>query len=157
MILQNTSTRYSYIRKAMAVPVLLLLFCACSVKNKDEPTLQPTNSKTNATNYEAIFTKVEIEASYPGGSSVWMRYLNKNFKYPQQAQDQGIQGSTVVQFIVEKDGSLSDIHSISGQDILAEEAVRIITQSGKWIPAQQEGRLVRSYKKQPITFKLESQ
>jgi len=155
MILQNTTTRYSYIRKAMALPVLLFMFCACSVKNKDEARLPLTNSKTNATNYEATFTKVEIEASYPGGSSVWMNYLNKNFKYPQQAQDQGIQGSTVVQFIVEKDGSLSDIHSISGQDILAKEAVRIITQSGKWIPAQQEGRLVRSYKKQPITFMLE--
>lgn len=147
MILQNNTTRYGYIRKAMTVPVVLLMFCACSVKSKDDMLM--TNEPT--------FTKVDIESSFPGGSSGWMRYLSKNFKYPQQAQEQEIQGLTIIQFIVEKDGSLTDIHAISGQDILTKEAVRVITQSGKWIPAQQHGHIVRSYKKQHITFKLEAE
>lgn len=154
MILQNNNTRYSYIRKAMAVPVVLLMFCACSLKNKDEAILQPV--KKQVTNYDATFTKVEIEASFPGGAVPWMKYLNKNFKYPQEAQENEVQGTVLIQFVVEKDGHLSDIHAISSGDLsLSKEALRMITQSGKWEPARQNGKIVRSYKIQPITFKLE--
>jgi hypothetical protein len=147
MILQHTNTRYSRVRKAMVMPVMFFIFCACSVKSKDDVALQP----------DETYTKVQEESSFPGGSDSWMRYLNKNFRYPQQAQEQEIQGPTVVQFIVEKDGSLTDIHPISGADILSKESVRIITGSGKWIPAKQDGKVVRSYKRQPITYKLEAE
>ena len=109
--------------------------------------------------YDKTFTKVEIESEYPGGPSAWQRYLNKNFRYPDEAVNNEIQGTVVVQFIVDKEGNVSDVQAIQGPDQggLREEAVRVIKKSGKWTPAVQNGRQVKSYKKQPIVFKLEAQ
>jgi len=115
--------------------------------------------KKDLTNYDEIFTKVEIESSYPGGPGAWMRYLNKTFRYPQEAQENEIQGTVVVQFIVDKEGNVSEVEAVSGPTNggLRDEAIRVIKKSGKWEPAVQNGRKVKSYKKQPITFKLEAE
>ncbi len=109
--------------------------------------------------YDKTFTKVEIESEFPGGAAAWLRYLNKNLRYPDDAVNNEIQGTVIVQFIVDKEGNVSDVQAISGPDNggLREEAVRVIKKSGRWTPAVQNGRQVKSYKKQPIVFKLESQ
>ena len=112
--------------------------------------------KRDETDYDQTFTKVEIESSYPGGAAAWMRYLIKTLRYPQEAQDNEIQGAVVVQFIVDKAGMVSNVEAISGPAELREEAVRVIKKSGKWTPAVQNGRQVKSYKKQPIVFRLET-
>jgi protein TonB len=106
--------------------------------------------------YDRTFTKVEIESEYPGGPAAWLRYLNKNFRYPEDAVNNEIQGTVVVQFIVDKEGNVSDVEAVDGPDKggLRQEAIRVIKQSGKWIPAIQNGRNVKSYKKQPVQFKL---
>jgi protein TonB len=115
--------------------------------------------KKDDEDYDKTFTKVEIESAFPGGDQAWLRYLNKNLRYPDDAVNNEIQGTVVVQFIVDKEGNVSDVQAISGPDQggLREEAVRVIKKSGKWTPAIQNGRQVKSYKKQPIVFKLESQ
>ena len=113
--------------------------------------------KRDETDYDQTFTKVEIESSYPGGAAAWQRYLIKTLKYPQEAQDNEIQGAVVVQFIVDKGGMVSDVEAISGPQELRDEAVRVIKKSGKWTPAVQNGRQVKSYKKQPIVFRLETE
>lgn len=112
--------------------------------------------KKEEEDYDKTFTKVEIESAYPGGAGAWQRYLNKNLRYPDEAQVNEIQGTVVVQFIVDKDGNVSDVQAIGGpeQGGLREEAVRVIKKSGKWIPAVQNGRQVKSYKKQPIVFRV---
>jgi protein TonB len=109
--------------------------------------------------YDKTFTKVEIESEFPGGAAAWLRYMNKNLRYPDDAVNNEIQGTVVVQFIVDKEGVVSDVQAISGPENggLREEAVRVIKKSGKWTPAVQNGRQVKSYKKQPIVFKLEAQ
>ncbi|MDI3322426.1 energy transducer TonB [Pinibacter soli] len=107
--------------------------------------------------WDKTFTKVEIESEYPGGTSAWARYLNKSLTYPTEAQEAEIQGTVVVQFIVDKEGIVSEVEAISGPKELQAEAVRVIKKSGKWTPAVQNGRQVKSYKKQPITFRLESE
>lgn len=109
--------------------------------------------------YDKTFTKVEIESEYPGGASAWLRYLTKNFHYPDEGVLNEIQGVVVVQFIVDKDGIVSDVAAISGpeQGGLRQEAVRVIAKSGRWTPAIQNGRKVKSYKKQPVVFRLEAQ
>lgn len=112
--------------------------------------------KRDETDYDQTFTKVEIESSYPGGAAAWQRYLIKTLRYPQEAQDNEVQGAIVVQFIVDKTGTVSDVEAISGPAELREEAVRVIKRSGKWTPAVQNGRQVKSYKKQPIVFRLET-
>ena len=115
--------------------------------------------KKDDEDWDKTFTKVEIESEYPGGAAAWQRYLNRNLRYPQEAIDNEIQGAVVVQFIVDKEGNVSDVSAISGpsEGGLRDEAVRVIKKSGKWTPAVQNGRQVKSYKKQPIVFKLEAQ
>jgi periplasmic protein TonB len=105
--------------------------------------------------WDKTFTKVEIESSYPGGAAAWTRYLLKTLRYPQEAQDNEVQGTVVVQFIVDKAGMVSNVEAISGPSELRDEAVRVIKKSGQWTPAVQNGRQVKSYKKQPIVFRLE--
>lgn len=113
--------------------------------------------KKDEEDYDKTFTKVEIESDYPGGTSAWARYLNKSLRYPQEAIDNEIQGTVVVQFIVDKEGNVSDVEAVSGPNELRDEAVRVIKKSGKWTPAIQNGRQVKSYKKQPIVFRLETE
>jgi periplasmic protein TonB len=103
---------------------------------------------------DRIRLKVEIESEYPGGAMAWQRFLNKNVRYPNQAVEDGIQGPVVVQFIVDKEGNVSDVVAVSGPDELRAEAVRVIKKSGKWTPAIQNGHQVKSYKRQPIVFRL---
>jgi len=82
--------------------------------------------KKDETDYDKTFTKVEIESEYPGGASAWQRYLNKSLRYPQDAIDNEIQGTVVVQFIVDKAGVVSEVEAISGPNELRDEAVRVI-------------------------------
>ena len=97
---------------------------------------------------------VEIEATYPGGVAAWLQFLNRNFRYPEAAADENVGGKVMVRFIVDKDGNVSDVEAISGpdKDGLREEAVRVIKKSGKWLPAVQNGRNVKSYRRQPVIF-----
>ncbi|MGV3765311.1 MAG: energy transducer TonB [Chitinophagaceae bacterium] len=105
---------------------------------------------------DKVFQKVEIESKYPGGPSAWARYLNRFLRYPDRAVEDGIQGTVVIQFIVDREGKVSEVTALNDPGGgLAEEAIRIIKKSGTWEPAIQNGRKVKSYKKQPITFKLE--
>lgn len=105
---------------------------------------------------DGLVLHVEIESTYPGGIPAWQRYMYKNFVYPADAQNNGVEGQVMVRFIVDRDGSVSDVEAISGPTTggLREEAVRVIKKSGKWVPAVQNGRNVKSYKQQPVTFKL---
>jgi protein TonB len=103
-----------------------------------------------------IWTKVEIESTYPAGPEGWLRFLNKNLHYPEDAQNNEISGVVMVQFIVDEKGNVSNVQAVSGPESggLREEAVRVIKKSGNWTAAIQNGRQVKSYKRQPITFKM---
>jgi len=115
-----------------------------------------TLKKSMEEEYDKTFTKTEIEAAYPGGQAAWMRFLTKNLRYPDNAINNEIQGVVYIQFIVDKDGSVSDISAVSGPTNggLRQEGIRLIKLSGKWVPAIQNGRQVKAYKKVPFTFKL---
>ncbi|MBS1667189.1 MAG: TonB family protein [Bacteroidetes bacterium] len=118
---------------------------------------KPTNDiSTNSNNAKAIFTKVEIEAEYPGGQAGWIKYLNTNFKYPDEAINKEIQGTVVSKFIIDTNGVVSNIQIIkSANKILDDETISVIKNSGHWIPAVQNGRKVISYKIQPLVYKLD--
>jgi protein TonB len=113
--------------------------------------------KKDEEDYDKTFTKVEIESEYPGGLPAWYRFLKKNLNYPQAALDNEVQGTVLVQFVVDKDGNVSDVQAISGPEELRSEAIRVVKKSGKWTPAVQNGRNVKSYKKQPIGFQMPSE
>jgi len=103
--------------------------------------------------------KVEIESSYTGGDSAWRQYLFKNFHYPERAINNEIQGRVIVEFIVSNDGKVDNTLIVKSVEYsLDKEALRIIRlSSNNWIPAFQNGRKVKSYKKQPIDYKLQIQ
>ena len=100
------------------------------------------------------FLKVEIESEFPGGQSGWIKFLNSHLIYPQKAIKKNVEGTVVIQFIVAKDGTLSDIQAISGPELLKAAALDVFKYSPRWKPAIQDGKKVKSYKKQPIVFKL---
>jgi periplasmic protein TonB len=104
---------------------------------------------------DSVYENTEIEASYPGGPAVWQRYLYKNFSYPRLAEESKIQGTVVVQFIVDLNGKVSMVKAISGPRELHNEAVTLIKRSGVWVPAVEKGRQVKSYRRMPIVFKIE--
>lgn len=110
-----------------------------------------------ASQTDQTFTKVEFEAEYPGGARAWSKYLQQSLKYPDAAAKNEIQGTVLLQFIVEKDGTVSNITAVSGPEALKAESIRIIRNSGKWKPAKQNRHIVRSYHRQPIHYVLERQ
>jgi N-acetylmuramoyl-L-alanine amidase len=116
-----------------------------------------SHTTTTAKGRKAVFTKVEMEAEYPGGYKAWEDYLQKNLKYPDAAVMNEIQGQVMMEFIVKKNGELTNIHAVSGPEELKRSSIDIIKASGKWIPAKQKGLVVASYKLQPINYKLEQQ
>jgi periplasmic protein TonB len=103
---------------------------------------------------KSAFFKVEIESEFPGGPSAWLKYLNSHLTYPNKAVRKRIQGTVLLQFIVDKEGRISELRALSGDPILEEAALKAMEDSPRWIPAIQDGRAVKSYKKQPIVFKL---
>jgi TonB family protein len=111
----------------------------------------------DTTSKVVTFTKFMIQAWYPGGDLAWNKYLGKNLHYPDAAVDNGISGTVIVQFVVDVDSTISDVQAVSGptKGGLREEAVRVITQSGKWIPAIQNGKVVKSFVRRPISFVIQ--
>jgi protein TonB len=107
-----------------------------------------------------VFEKVEIEASFPGGESAWRKYLERNLN-PNAPVDNGApEGSYTVwvQFIVDKEGNISDVKALTNHGYgMEDESMRVIKKGPKWVPAQQNGRQVKAYRKQPITFVVQSQ
>lgn len=106
--------------------------------------------------YDKVFTKVENPAEFPGGPDAWRRYLERTLSYPETAQENGTQGVVRVQFIVDKEGNISEVQALNNPgDGLAEEAARIIKRGPKWKPAEQNGRKVIYRHIQSITFRLQ--
>ncbi|MBS1525861.1 MAG: energy transducer TonB [Bacteroidetes bacterium] len=103
-----------------------------------------------------IFTAVEQEPSFPGGHDGFTRFLIKNIRYPPTAAEKRIQGNVYLTFIVERDGSLSDIRVIrSVSPDLDAEALRVMKMSPKWSPGIQNYKAVRVQYSMPISFTLE--
>lgn len=102
-----------------------------------------------------IFTVVESMPGYPGGDEARIRYLQENLKYPQMARESGIQGRVFVTFVVERDGSITDVKILRGiGGGCDEEAIRVIQNMPKWVPGKQRGKPVRVQFNMPILFKL---
>lgn len=107
-----------------------------------------------------IFEKVEIEASFPGGEAKWRQFLERNLSSFNPADEGAPAGTytTYVQFVVDKEGNISDVRALTNHGYGMEDAaVRVIKKGPKWNPAIQNQRQVKAYRKQPITFRVESE
>ena len=146
-----------------------------AIEDAEIPTIQ------NAIHDDPIFEVVEEPAQYPGGQAALMQYLAQNIRYPKISAENGVQGRVLVQFVIEKDGSLSNFKIVKdakpvsdgitvnaqgttaeGNDIPKEaygalniEALRVLRGMPKWIPAKQRGQVVRLKYTIPVTFRLQ--
>lgn len=141
----------------------LLLLCAALMLLLSYADAQATNpypeelqTEEAATDKEESFTVVEQMPEFPGGQQGLFRFLSENVKYPQIAYNNNIQGRVIVQFVVDKDGSVTDVDvaKSGGDPSLDKEAVRVIKAMPKWRPGMQKGKPVRVRYTIPVNFRL---
>lgn len=137
--------------KAMMIVGVSVLLTLSSC-DKDDDDISDPDPVT-----EIVDETVDQMASYPGGTPALMDFLKENIKYPEQAEREGIEGRVVAGFIVERDGSVSNIEIIkSVHPLLDAEVVRVMSLMPNWIPGRQNGQPVRVKYSLPITFRLMS-
>ena len=123
------------------------------LKAKEALVTEPVKPKEEE---NKVFDVVEQMPSFPGGMNALMDYLRKAIKYPPVAEENGIQGRVVCTFVVERDGSVTDVRVAKSVDpSLDKEAVRVVSAMPKWIPGKQNGQSVRVKYTLPVTFRLQ--
>lgn len=154
----------------LAIPMIAILFLVFSCEITPEPEIEgPTqmgvkevpsiggSGLTARINDSAdeIFDVVESQPKPPGGMSGWNQYLATNLQYPAEARKMGVEGNVIVLFVVNTDGSISDVEILRGIGGGAdEEALRVVRNSPNWEAGMQRERLVRTRMRLPIRFKL---
>lgn len=106
---------------------------------------------------ETVFLghELEVQPEFPGGMDAFYAYMAKNISYPSQAKSLGITGRVYVQFVIDKDGTLTEVEVVKGPGAgISEEALRVVLGSPKWNPGKQRGRPVKVRMILPITFDL---
>ena len=122
--------------------------------NGDAPK-QATEVKQPEATDDKIFQVVEDQPEFPGGMEGLMKHLSKEIKYPKEAQEKGTQGRVIVQFVVRKDGSITDAKIMKPVDpLLDAEALRVVSEMPNWIPGKQRGEAVNVRFTLPVTFRL---
>ena len=105
---------------------------------------------------EKVFDVVEQMPQFPGGDAALFEYLSTHIKYPTIAEENGVQGRVIVTFVVERDGSITDVKVVKSVDpSLDKEASRVVQGLPKWIPGKQNGAPVRVKYTVPVTFRLQ--
>jgi protein TonB len=151
-----------------AIISLLFLLFSVGLKAQYKVPPPPPPESRNSKDTSVIFDSVEVESSFPGGADAWRNYLVNNFKVDsvsdivwEQLPDKVkrkkgvLQITAIVQFIVCKDGTLCEVKTINEvPPAFKAEAERLITESSLWLPAEQNKRKVKAYRKQPITMQI---
>ena len=158
--------RINYSLILTSVALIVLLF-SCGESEREEAT-STANSNTESAETRAessapkkvftgkVYDIVEQMPSFPGGPAELMKWLGSHVQYPAIAQENGVQGRVIVAFVVEKDGSVTDVTVVRSVDpSLDKEAARVVRQMPKWIPGKQNGAAVRVKYNVPVTFKLQ--
>ena len=135
--------------KKMKKLILMLLMAECCLMtaHAQKTVVSQTNQK--------VFDTVEQMPEYPGGMQAMIAFLQTNMKYPEDAAKQKVEGRVMVQFIVETDGSISDVH-VAKQVFpsLDAEAIRVVQAMPKWTPGKEKGKVVRVKYNLPIVFRM---
>ncbi|MBX2931526.1 MAG: energy transducer TonB [Chitinophagaceae bacterium] len=128
---------------------ILIIFSVVSsnAQSKDKP-IEPPELDT-------IYNVVDVVPSFPGGDKAWKKYLKENMKYPKKAWWEELEADAVLEFVVRKDGSITNITNLTVNGWgFEEEAVRLLKKSGKWIPAVKNGKKVHYHAKLTFPFRL---
>ncbi|WP_300602621.1 energy transducer TonB [Niabella sp.] len=112
------------------------------------------------TNGDSLYSREDKDASFPGGLNAWASYLTRTLDAAVPIRKGAFPGQyrVIIQFVIDKEGNISDIKALTNNGYgMEDEAIRVIRNSGKWIPAQQYGRAIKAYRKQPIIFTITQQ
>ena len=124
-------------------------------QNNSYAATSTSSSSYDSTLNAKVYDVVDLMPSFPGGQSALMQWLGANIRYPVLPAEHGIQGRVIVQFVVEKDGSVSGVTVAQSVDpLLDKEALRFVKSMPKWIPSKNNGSAVRVKYNVPVTFKL---
>lgn len=127
------------------------------IEKKESPVVS-TPAKEPEEDSNEIYTVVEDEPEFPGGTKALMEFIAQNLRYPAFAAENGIQGRVTVTLVVEKDGSITDVQEMrSPSEDLTKEAKRVVLSMPKWKPGKQNGKPVRVKYMLPITFRLQGE
>ena len=125
-----------------------------AVRNDIAVATPPPAPKEEVT--QKVFDVVEVMPSFPGGQAALIQYLNSHVKYPVVAQENGIQGRVTISFVVERDGSITDVKVARSVDpSLDKEAARVVSSMPRWTPGKQNGSAVRVKFNVPVVFRLQ--
>lgn len=107
-------------------------------------------------NGEVMLTPIETPPKFPGGMLEMFKFIQENLKYPKQAAKQNIQGRSICQFTVEKDGSITDVKVVrsSGNKSLDRAAIRVVKMMPKWTPGRIQGKITRMVYTLPVKFTI---
>jgi len=158
------------------LPGILIILClagckstqtASSKANPPQPTTQAdmvdiieiTRPPERDSAQEPIFQVVEVMPMFPGGPDSLTTYFEKNLVYPEMEEQNGIEGTAYIQFVVEKDGSITSVRAYPGAEsksteAMREEAVRLVKSMPNWNPGTQRGKAVRTQFMIPVRFRL---
>ena len=130
-----------------------VLFIPVSPVADNSPQVENTPSDEEE---EVIYMVVEKMPEFPGGQQALFTFICENLAYPEDAHTNGIQGRVICQFVVEKDGRVSDVQVVrsSGNSSLDKEALRVIKSMPNWTPGTQRGKPVRVKYTMPVSFRL---
>ena len=174
MMMKKETSPWARAKVLYMIPVAMLVLFATSCKyqpkaeeTQEEATIAesdaPAAASVTVNGYKAdapkddseIFMFCEELPEFSGGMVALMEYLQKSLKYPESAMKEGTQGRVIVQFVVEKDGSVSNVEVVrSVSAVLDAEAVRVVSAMPAWTPGKQRGEVVRTKFTLPVTFRL---
>ena len=167
MISRNEKAKSLWWRLLATIPVVAVLLIANvrvsaqETVNTDETeyqfnTADITSIKIKQADNDTILSICEVMPEFPGGSEKFMEYLSGNIKYPEAAKEKNISGRVFIQFVIEKDGSVTNVKVMRGiGGGCDEEAVRVVKAMPKWKPGMQDGKPVRVNYNLPVVFKLD--
>ena len=147
------------------VPAIALLLMACGSQKKVQ-TDRAASAQAVAGGDDVLMLAAEMP-EFPGGTGALLEFLRANIRYPNEAREKNVQGRVLVSFIVEKDGSITDVHVADDMKqviksnpllvdkLLVDEAVRVISKMPKWVPGNDNGQPVRVSYTVPINFRLD--
>ena len=124
-----------------------MVVCCLMTANAQKTVVSQTNQK--------VYDEVEQMPEYPGGMPAMIEFLQTNINYPEDAVKQKVEGRVMVQFVVETDGSISDVH-VAKQVFpsLDAEAIRVVQAMPNWVPGSEKGKVVRVKYNLPIVFRM---
>ena len=141
---------------AISTLTLLVIVFAPARANAQDKKEKNTQTHKDTTTDDKVYEVCEQMPIFEGGDAALMKYLTDSVKYPELAKKHGVQGRVVIGFIVEKDGSLTNVKVLRAVDrALDAEALRVVMGMPKWIPGRQNEQRVRVKYNVPVSFRLE--